>query len=129
VDKEQRKMRRKDLSYYLPVTEPGSSVQIGIIVDVSPLGFKLESQKPILPGEILHFRIDLSGGIGPSKSVVFVGRSKWYHPDLIDPSTYIVGFEIMDMSPEEVHKFHRALEEYAKQPAITAINRNLYPWR
>jgi hypothetical protein len=122
-------MSRRELSYYLIVTEAESTNRIGIIVDISPQGFRLESQKPIPPGQIRRFRIDLSTGNGTLKSLMFVGRGKWYQPDYIDPTIYIVGFELTDMPPEDVRSYQRVFEEYSKQPEISGYNRNLYPWR
>jgi hypothetical protein len=129
VKEEQRKLNRRDLSYYMPVAEVGSKQLVGIIVDISPGGFRLESPKPIPIDEVHNLHIDLTGGTGPLNSLVLTACSKWCNPDFIDPTSYIVGFEIMELSPEDALAYQRLFEEYTEQTKKSGYNRDLYPWR
>ena len=109
--------------------ENQSSSTSGIMVDVSQGGFRLDSREPIPTGQIHHFRLDLTGELSPQASLVLVGRSKWCLPDYIDPSTYNVGFEIINMPAEDAHLLQRIFEKYGEQPNSRLVNKNYYPWR
>lgn len=124
---EQRKKERKNLSYYLPVSDVDSTKQIGILVDISPEGFKLDSPEPIPDGQVCHFRLYLTNAISTQDSLVFSGRSKWCRPDYINPSTYNVGFELVDMSPEDAQLFQNLFEKYGSKPQV--FNSHKYPWK
>jgi hypothetical protein len=130
MKEEQRKFVRRDLSYYLPVAEAGTKNRVGVITDISQEGFKLEAKQPIPEGEIHRLRVDLNGGTGPLNALVLVGRSKWCQSDFIDPSSFDVGFEIVDPTPEQAISYQRLFEEYSEEQTENGYryNRNYYPW-
>jgi hypothetical protein len=47
--------------------------------------------------------------------MVFIARSKWCHPDHVDPNTYNVGFEIVHMAPSDMVIFQRMFDKYGSQ--------------
>ena len=126
---EQRKMVRRNLYYYLPVLDEETAKRAGAIVDISPGGFKLDSLLPIAKGQVQHYRLFLTSEIASKPSLVLAGRSKWCAPDYIDPSTYNIGFEIVDLSPENAHVLDRVYEQYVEKNGSQPNNGYSYPWR
>jgi PilZ domain len=120
--KEQRKLDRRNFSYYLPVADAQSAQPIGILTDISLGGFKLDSRQPIPNGQVNRLRLNLSSDFAPQSALVFAGRSKWCHPDHIDSSIYNVGFEVVNMLPEDKVIFQRVFERYGSQTNATGNN-------
>ena len=44
--------------------------------------------------------------------MVFIARSKWCHPDQIDPTLFDAGFEIVNMAPSDLTIFRLLFERY-----------------
>jgi PilZ domain len=126
--KEQRRMDRRNFSFYMPVTDADSSKQVGIMTDISLAGFKLDSRQPIPSGQMNRIRLDLSYDVAPRATLVLFGRSKWCHPDYVEPSTYNVGFEIVNMLPDEKVILQRVFESYGSQTNANGNNGENYLW-
>jgi hypothetical protein len=127
--KENRKMDRRIFSYYLPVTEAESIQQIGVMTDISLGGFKLDSRGPIPNGQVNYFRLSLTPDISSRASLVFAGRSKWCHRDLVDPSVFNVGFEIVDLAPEDKPIYQLLFDKYGLKNNGLADRRTDFVWR
>ena len=102
---------------------------VGHLADISTGGFKLESQKPISPNTDFPFRIELSGEIADKTFMVFVARSRWCQPDNIDPSLYNVGFQIINMNPEDFEIFKNLFEKYGSEKRDKKNSNANYLWR
>jgi len=126
---EQRKSDRRDFSYYMPVTDADSSKQVGVMTDISLAGFKLDSRQPIPNGQVNRFRLDLTYDIAPQAALVLLGRSKWCHPDYVEPSIYNVGFEIVNMLPDEKVILKRVFERYGSKTNANGNNNENYLWK
>jgi PilZ domain len=113
--KEQRKMQRRDFSYYMPVSDAETAEHVGIMTDISLGGFKLDSRQPIPNGQLSHIRLELSYDLAPQAGLDLVGRSKWCHPDYVGPSIYNVGFEIVNILPDDKIILQRVLDKYGLQ--------------
>jgi hypothetical protein len=44
--------------------------------------------------------------------MVFLARSRWCHPDTVDPTSFNVGFQITNMAPSDFEIFNRLFEKY-----------------
>ena len=113
--KEHRKMERRDFSYYMSVSDAETDEHVGIMTDISLGGFKLDSRQPIPNGQLSHLRLELSDDITPQAGLDFFGRSKWCRPDYFGPSIYNVGFEIVNILPDDKIILQRVLERYGMQ--------------
>ena len=127
--KEQRKMDRRNFSYYMPVTDADSSKQAGIMTDISLIGFKLDSWQPIPNGQVNHLRLDLTYDLAPQATLVLTGRSRWCHPDHVEPTIYNVGFEIVNMAPDDKVILQRVFERYGLQNNGIGNNKGNYLWK
>ena len=90
------------ISYYMQVTNDLTKELLGYLSDISTGGFKLDSQKQIAPGQDFRMHIELTPDIAEKNSMVFIARSKWCHTDYIDPNSFNVGFELVNMSPRDM---------------------------
>jgi hypothetical protein len=126
---EKRKIARRDFTYYMPVTDDISKRLIGYITDISTGGFRLDSPKQIPPGQDFRMHIDLTSDIADKNSMVFIARSRWCHPDHVDPNTYSVGFEITNMDRGDMTIFQRMFDKYGSQNTLKGRSSNDYMWK
>ena len=57
---DKRKISRRDFTYYMQVTNDLTKEVLGYLSDISTGGFKLDSQKPINPGQDFRVSIELT---------------------------------------------------------------------
>lgn len=124
---DKRKINRRDFTYYMQVVDDSTKQIIGYLSDISTGGFKLDCPKEIPSGQDFHMVISLTADIADKTTMEFIARSKWCHPDHIDPTTFNVGFEIVNMAPSDMEIFHQIFERYGSDRARKA-NDN-YLWR
>lgn len=124
-----RKINRRDFTYYMQVMDDLTKQLVGYLSDISTGGFKLDSQKEIRPGQDFRLHIDLTAEIADKTSMVFIARSKWCRRDHVDPNTFNVGFEIINISPSDMDIFQRMFEKYGSQNSIRGKSSNDYMWR
>ncbi len=126
---EKRKLPRRDFAYYMPVMDALTKQLVGHLTDISTGGFRLDSLKKIAPEEDVRLQIQLTPDIATKEFMVFVARSKWCQPDRIDPNTYNVGFQIINMSPTDMSIFQRMCEKYGTQKQAQKKSFDDYLWR
>ena len=124
-----RKINRRDFTYYMPVTDDLTKQLVGYLSDISTGGFKLDSPKEIRPGQDFRLQIELTADIADKTSMVFIARSKWSRRDHVDPNTFNVGFEIINISPSDMAIFQRMFEKYGSQNTTRSISSEDYRWR
>ncbi len=126
---DKRKINRRDFTYYMQVTDDTSKKLIGYLTDISTGGFRLDCPKEISPGQDFRMQIQLTPDIADKNSMVFIARSKWCHPDHVDPNTYNVGFQIINMAPSDMSIFQRMFDKYGSQNTMRSKNSDDYLWR
>ena len=124
---DKRRITRRDFAYYMQVTDDITKELLGYLSDISTGGFKLDSQKKIIPGKDFRLHIELTPDIAEKNSMVFIARSKWCHPDHVDPNSFNVGFEIVNMSPCDMQIFQRMFDKYGSDN--TKHRSDDYLWR
>jgi hypothetical protein len=126
---DKRKINRRDFSYYMQVTNDVTKELLGYLSDISTGGFKVDSPKKIMPGQDFRLHIELTPDIAEKNSMVFIARSKWCQPDHIDPTSFNVGFEIMNMSPSDRTIFQRMFDKYGTENRLKSRSSDDYLWR
>lgn len=116
---ERREKSRRIFSYYMRVLDDASGKLIGHLSDISPEGFKLDSKYAVPLDLNLRLRIDQTGAISNKSSLVFTARARWCQRDRFDPIMYNVGFQLIDMSPEDYDIFVRMFNTYGKEVTVT----------
>ena len=109
---ERRKLDRRDFSNYMRVMNEHTGELIGHLADISTGGFKLESKTPINENVDFLMRMDLTSEVSNKDHFVFVARSRWNQRHPIDPALYNIGFQIIEMLPEDLEVFIRIFEKY-----------------
>jgi hypothetical protein len=115
VMSDKRKIARRDFTYYMQVTDDLSKQLIGYLTDISTGGFRLDTPKQIPAGQDFRMQVQLTADIADKTSMSFVARSKWCHPDHVDPNTYNVGFEIVTMTSSDMLIFQRMFDKYGSE--------------
>lgn len=126
---EKRKIGRRNFTYYMQVTNDVTKELLGYLADISTGGFKLDCQKQIAPGQDFRMHIELTPDIADKNSMVFVARSKWCHRDYVDPNSFNVGFEIINMAPGDVLIFQRMFDKYGADNRGSHKSSDDYMWR
>jgi hypothetical protein len=126
---ERRKRDRRDFSYYMRVMNENTGELVGHLADISIGGFKLESLKPISKNTEYPLRIELSSDISEKPFIVFIANSKWCQPHLIDTTLYNVGFQIVNMSPDDQASFKKIYDVYGSQKSEKKTTDANYLWR
>lgn len=112
TNQERRRLKRRNLSYYLPVIDNGSQEVMGHLVDITSSGLMMDSKKPIPTGLDFNLRLDLMEDLADKPYIEFVARSKWCRPDSIQPYLYNAGFQIVNITPEDIEIVKRIAEKY-----------------
>ena len=126
---DKRKINRRDFTYYMQVTDDLSKQLIGYLTDISTGGFRLDCPKQIATGHDFRMQIQLTSDVADKNSMSFIARSKWCHPDHVDPNTYNVGFEIVHRSPSDMVIFQRMFDKYGSEKRVKSKSSNNYTWR
>ncbi len=108
-----RKMERRDFTYYMKVTEAATGNLVGYLADISTGGFKLDSEKELVIGREYRLQIDLTPDIANKTSMLFSAKCMWIQPDNVNPNAFKVGFKITQMAPSDAIIFQRMFEKYA----------------
>lgn len=105
---------RKEFFYYLQLIDLDTREVVGHLADISSGGFKLDSQIPVQVNQDFRFCINLTAEVADKPFLVFGARSKWCQVDPIDPYTYNVGYQLVNISSEDLEIFNRLMEKYGK---------------
>jgi hypothetical protein len=115
---DRRKYRRRNLLYYIPVIESDTQHPIGRMADVSPKGFKLDSEYEIPVGKEFTLGLNTTPDIADIAFIGFVARSKWCQADKIEPCQYYIGFDIVDISPHGAEIVQCIVDKYGVQDIL-----------
>lgn len=126
---ERRKVKRRNFSYYMRMMDDRSGALVGHLTEISTGGFKLDSQKAIAANQDFNFRIELTNEIANKTFMVFSARSRWCEHDHIDPTSYNVGFQIINITPGDLDIFARMFEKYGTQGNNDDKSKADYLWK
>ena len=125
---EQRKLDRRDFSHYLRLMNENTGELVGHLADISTGGFKLESKNPINANLDFLLRMDNISDVADKDHLVFSARSRWCQPDPVDLAVYNVGFQLIDIAPEDLEIFIRIFEKYGSKNKNNKKNLD-YLWK
>jgi hypothetical protein len=109
---ERRKRDRKDFTYYVQLFDHDTQKLVGHLADINSGGFKLDSQNPMPINKDFRFRLDLTSEVAYKPYMVFVARSRWCKVDPLDPFCYNIGFQLVNISPEDAAIFNRMADKF-----------------
>jgi hypothetical protein len=108
---DKRTTQRRYLLYYMRVYDSATRSQVGNLLDITPKGMMLVCEKPFPVGQTIQLRLELSREVAEKPFMDFSAHSKWCKPD-VDPHMYNVGFEILDIAPEDAGIINRINQEF-----------------
>jgi len=113
TDSERRRQKRRKFTYYMQVVDAGTLQLVGYLSDISPIGIKVDSGKPLPVNTNYKLRVDLTPELANKTYMIFNGRSRWCEIDRFEPNSYNVGFELDTLSREDMAIFQRMYETYS----------------
>jgi len=109
---ERRTTPRKKFSIYMRVLNDDTAEILGHMIEVSAIGFRLETVGPLPIKKDYYLRLELTPDLGDVPYIVFIGQTRWCKIDEIQPNLYHVGFELKEIMPEDKPIFLRVLEKF-----------------
>ena len=128
MDQERRELHRRDFSLYMNVFDELTGKLVGTLLDISTGGFRLESKHAIPLNINIRLRIDHTHEISSKKYIAFIARARWCERDLQDPSSYYIGFQIVDMTPADLDIFVQMFNSYGSKKNINSRDSSDYFW-
>jgi hypothetical protein len=87
---------------------------LGHMVEVGAIGLQLETTAPLPLQRDYYLRLELTADLADRPFMIFIARTKWCKMDTIEPNLYHVGFEIIEIMPDDKDIFLRILTKYGK---------------
>jgi Tfp pilus assembly protein PilZ len=112
---DRRRLKRKNLTYYMPVVDPKTEQIIGHLVDISPQGLMMDSQQVFMVGQDYRLRLNVTVDVADKNYIDFSARTKWCRPDTAEPYLYDIGFEINKISAVDAEVIRRIVEKYGSR--------------
>jgi hypothetical protein len=111
---ERRSTPRKKFNIYMRVLNDDTQEILGHMVEFSATGLQLETTVPIPTQTDYYMRLELTPDMADRPYIVFIGRSKWCKMDEIEPNLYHVGFQLLEIMPDDKEIFMHILVKYGK---------------
>jgi hypothetical protein len=108
---EKRKLKRRHLIYYLRVFDRNTDDLIGHLVDITPEGAMLISDRPIETNTVFQFRMALPREIIRREHLYFDAESLWCQKD-VNPSFYNTGFRFVKVSRDHLVIIDQLLDDF-----------------
>ena len=111
---ERRTTPRKKFSFYMSVINDDTQEILGHMVEVSAIGLQLETTVPLPLNKDYYLRLELTPELADRPFIIFIARTKWCKIDDIEPNLYSVGFEIVEIMPDDRQIFLRIIAKYGE---------------
>ncbi|MEW6264958.1 MAG: PilZ domain-containing protein [Thermodesulfobacteriota bacterium] len=108
---EQRKLKRRQLIYYLKVMNRINGKPLGRLVDITTEGMMLVSSDSIELEVIYKCRLDLPSPLSGRREINFDARALWRNND-VNPDFLDTGFRFEVITPEEARLISDLIDEY-----------------
>ncbi len=100
MDSDGRIMTRKELVFYLEISNADTGEMLGHIVDLTTRGCKVVNKDGFAKGESYSLKFSLPDGRYGVPDITFNAISRWTKPD-INPDYLVTGFEIIRLGANE----------------------------
>lgn len=97
--REKRKLKRKQLIYYLNVFDRNTGERVGQLVNITTEGLMLTSETPVAGDTLFQLRMVLPEEIKGQEQITFDARSLWCAKS-VNPEFYDIGFKLVNISQE-----------------------------
>ncbi|MBA1148685.1 PilZ domain-containing protein [Ectothiorhodospiraceae bacterium WFHF3C12] len=93
---ENRRQRRRQLIFYLPVHDRATGEKLGLLGDITTEGLLIISREAIPEGQVLELEIVNNTSHPLPTPLRLRGESRWSHPD-VNPDYYATGVELLEV--------------------------------
>jgi len=108
---ERRAGKRVYMMFYSRIRDRRTGDLIGHLVDLTPDGLLAVSETPVEVGSLLYMQMELPDDISHKQFLKFDAQVAWCRKD-VDPSFYSLGFQLVDISPDDIAIIKRFIEAY-----------------
>ena len=110
---EQRTAPRKSIPVYMRVLNDDTQEILGHMVEVGEDGLRLETIVEVPIEKDYYLRLELTSDLGSNipAYIVFAAQTKWCKMDTILPNLFHVGFQIIEILPEDKAVFALVLQK------------------
>ena len=108
---ERRTRKRVYMMFYSRIRDRHSGDLIGHLVDLTAEGLLVVSETPLEIGQVLFMQMELPDDVSDKQFLKFDAQVAWCRKD-VDPSFYDLGFQLVDISPEDIDITKRLIEAY-----------------
>jgi hypothetical protein len=109
---EKRNVKRRSFSYYMQAVDNSTQKVMGYLADINQLGFRLDCKQSLPVNKDFQIRLDLTSDVATKAYMVMGVRSKWCRLDELDPFIYNIGFQLVNIAPDDAEIFKRIVEKY-----------------
>jgi hypothetical protein len=111
MNEDRRKFKRRYLMYYSRVFDRQTGSLLGHVVDITPEGIMLISEKPLEVNRQYKLRMELPDEITNRPKLDFDAHSVWNSKD-VNPDFYDTGFRLLNVPQEDVAIIERMITDY-----------------
>ena len=111
---ERRTTPRKKFSFYMRVLNDDTQEILGHMVEVSAIGLQLETIVSLPLQKDYYLRLELTPDLADRPFMIFIARTKWCKMDVIEPNLYHVGFQVVEIMPDDREIFLHIVAKYGK---------------
>jgi hypothetical protein len=108
---EKRKLKRRNLIYYLRVVDRANNRLVGRLVDLTTEGMMLISENPLASNQTYHMKMVLPAEIDLTREIHIDAQSQWTKPD-VNPELYATGFHFLRVSPQDIGIIKDLIADY-----------------
>lgn len=109
---DKRKLKRRQLIYYLSVFERNTGQLMGQLVDLTIDGMMLTSEQVIEDNITFEFRMVLPDVIEGNNKITFDAQSMWCRKD-VNPHFYDIGFRFTRISPKAREIVENLIQDFS----------------
>lgn len=107
---ERRKVRRRNLFYYLEVFEEETKNFVGRLIDITPDGMMLESEEAIEVKKGYRLSMELPNSFVWKPKIIFDAKSVWCRKE-DDFERYKAGFQLQNLDTKVEKQVNRLVEK------------------
>lgn len=108
--RDKRKLKRRNLIYYLHVLDRASGGLIGYLVDISTAGVLIMTENPIELGTQLELKILLESELSVKQYLYFDARAVRCEKS-INGTNYDIGCQLLNLASEDFREIEAIIDE------------------
>ncbi len=110
--KDKRKLRRRNLIYYLEIYNTTTGQLFGRLVDITSEGIMIVCDEPKDLNRMYGLKMLLPDNELGKEDITFMAKSVWCKKD-VNPQYYVTGFKLFNVVPEDRVIINRLIDRKA----------------